>query len=113
MTGKFVFIASFKVDEAISTEFQNWMENVHFPDMHKTGCFVGPIKKVLDTKDHEGCHIITYTHKLTANEAGWDKYRSDYRPKLREEFFAKFSEALKSNKIGTNLTAGYEEEFFK
>ncbi len=87
-------IATFKIFNNSSHQFQRWMETDHFPKMHQTGCFAGNVEeteKFLDAKSAPGCDVITYIHKFKNKKAS-KEYESNqnFRQKLIEEYNEKW-----------------------
>jgi hypothetical protein len=87
-------IATFKIFNNSTHQFQRWMETDHFPKMHQTGCFAGKVEeteKFLDADSAPGCDVITYTHKFKSKKAS-KEYQSnpDFREKLIKEYAEKW-----------------------
>ena len=106
-----LFIASFTMNEGLSSEFQEFMEKDHFPKMHKTGCFTGKTQKFLDTASKPGTHSMTYIHFVKSEEK-WSEYnqKKEFRPVLKKEFWDKYGAMIECNGIVSIQTVSFPTE---
>lgn len=79
-----------KVDNEIHDEWLKWMQEVHIPDVLKTGMFVeGKICRIITNKEPDGTsYAVQY---LCNNMATFHKYEVQYSKALREDYAAKFA----------------------
>ncbi len=109
----FIFRSISKVKKGgLSYQYQDWMENAHFPDMHKTNCFEGETIKQIDSMSDDDFDIICYTHQVKG-PSEWKTYNDteNFRPKLKKDYADRWG-ALMAGKhvIPVIQTVGYESE---
>lgn len=92
------WLATFLVSDEISEDFQNWMENEHFPSLQETGCFEDGIGKLSQQQTKPGFDSIVYFHGPKSQE-DWDRYQTEFRPKKGKEFMDKWDKALGNGQI--------------
>ncbi len=110
MKSRFLFIVTCRVSIFITADFQKWMEKVHFPDLHKTGCFKGNPLKIRSLPAGDNFHTITYIHEMNEGEAGWEKYTNDFRSEMKKDFTRNWGENVQSGALSVVATVGLEEE---
>ncbi len=100
----FILALAFKVKKSTSPKFRRWMKK-HFGDLDKTGCFEADMLSVLDTKSSPDFNTGIYLHSLKGGKRGWKRYQRQFRPKLKEEFMAKWGEAIENGDLSLIQTA--------
>ncbi len=79
-----VYNVTIKIDSNVETEWLDWMQSYHIPDVLNTGCFEdAKIQKLLGYDDEEG---MTYSVQYRAKTMeDIDRYQADFAPKLQKE----------------------------
>jgi len=85
-----VYNVTVKVDNTILKDWLIWIEK-HMPEVVNTGCFVSSsFFELLDPKtDVNRTFVIQY---FAENMKEYEKYVSDFAPKLREDGMQKFGD---------------------
>ncbi len=86
----FIYNVTISVDKTAHDEWMKWMQDVHMPDVIKTGCFIDSrMLKVLNVED-EG---ITYSAQYTFLEmSDMEEYQSKHAQRLQKEALDKFKD---------------------
>lgn len=78
------------VDDRLASQWQEWMELKHIPDVMRTGLFQSfNFLKVLDSPN-EG--VTFCTQFIAETQSDYQKYIEEHAPMLREETKALFGE---------------------
>ena len=84
----FIYNVTVNIADDVHTEWLRWMQEVHIPDVMKTGCFVdSQILKVLYVEDEGHTYSIQYKF-LEMGDI--EKYQKEFAPKLQADHTAKF-----------------------
>lgn len=85
-----VYNVTVKVENEILEEWLEWIQQ-HMPEVVETGCFESySFFELLEPKvDELRTFVVQYFAK---NEADYERYVSDFAPKLREDGIKKFGE---------------------
>ena len=87
-----IYNVTIKVDKEIATEWLNWMQQIHIPDVMNTGCFTSyRISSLLtnDDEDDSPTFIIQYN---CASVEVFDKYEKNFATQLRHDVDKKFKD---------------------
>ncbi|MGZ3863554.1 MAG: DUF4286 family protein [Bacteroidia bacterium] len=86
----YIYNVTLSVDKNIHDEWLAWMQEVHMPDVMKTGCFIDcRMLKVLNVED-EG---VTYSAQYTFLEmSDIEEYRKSHAPRLQKDAMEKFKD---------------------
>ena len=86
----YIYNVTLSVDKSVHDEWLAWMQNVHMPDVMKTGCFIDcRMLKVLNVED-EG---VTYSAQYTFLEmSDMEEYRAKHAPRLQKDALEKFKD---------------------
>lgn len=82
------------MDQAMATEWLEWMQEVHIPEVMATGCFLSfRILKVLtNANDDEGVNYsIQYD---AASMADYERYREQFAPAMQQQTKARYGERV-------------------
>ena len=86
----YIYNVTISVDKAAHDEWLKWMQEVHMPDVVKTGCFVDSrILKVLNVDDEGVTYSAQYTF-LEMNDI--EEYQAKHAPRLQKEALDKFKD---------------------
>ncbi len=85
-----VYNVTVKVENSILDEWLPWIES-HMPEVVETGCFESySFFELLEPKtDEDRTFVVQYFAK---NREQYEKYVSDFAPKLREDGMNKFGD---------------------
>jgi len=85
----FVYNVTIKVETAIATEWLQWLQQEHVPDILNTGCFTqAAIHRLLETDDSEG---PTYSIQYKAeSKALYNQYIGQFAGEMRQRSFDKW-----------------------
>ncbi|MGZ3865675.1 MAG: DUF4286 family protein [Bacteroidia bacterium] len=86
----YIYNVTLSVDKSAHDEWLDWMQNVHMPDVMKTGCFIDcRMLKVLNVED-EG---VTYSAQYTFLEMrDIEEYREKHAGRLQNDALEKFKD---------------------
>jgi hypothetical protein len=84
-----IYNVTTKVDWSIADEWEQWMKEVHIPQIIETGCFVKyQFARLLETDEEEG---PTFTAQYFANSrSSYDTYINEFAPAFREMIINKW-----------------------
>lgn len=108
---KMYMTASFSMPASMLDEFKNWMEQHHYKDVLMTGLFEYEVRRTLDTSDPA---ISKVCYRLEVrNQADWETYQEEHRPKFKGEFFDRWEMALKEKLLVAVVLFGEEEQLVR
>lgn len=86
----YIYNVTLSVDKSVHDEWKEWMQNVHMPEVMKTGCFIDcRMLKVLNVED-EG---VTYSAQYTFLEmSDMEEYRQKHAGRLQKDALEKFKD---------------------
>jgi uncharacterized protein DUF4286 len=77
------------IQASIESEWVDWMNRVHVPDVLRTGCFTEcRINKVLGSEGDDPIYLMQY-HCRSIEE--YHRYRDNFAPTLQKEHSDRFS----------------------
>lgn len=93
ITSMFIYNVTTKVEHPVSTEWLQWLQQVHIPAMIATGCFTkAVILKLKAVDDSDG---LTYAVQYYANnETDYEKYLANFATDLRAEALNKWGDKI-------------------
>jgi hypothetical protein len=86
-----IYNVTIKVDESIATEWLQWMQQEHIPNIMDTGCFSEfKMVRLLDIDDSEG---PTYAVQYFATTMDlYQDYQRQHAPRIRKESIDKWGD---------------------
>ena len=86
----FIYNVTISVDKNSHDEWLKWMQEIHMPDVIKTGCFIDSrMLKVLNVED-EG---VTYSAQYTFLEmSDMEEYQAKHAQRLQQDALHKFKD---------------------
>ena len=87
-----IYNVTIKVDAFIATEWLEYMQEIHIPDVMNTGCFFSyRISRLIeeDTEDDSLTYIIQYN---CASMEMFKKYEKNFADQLREDVLKKYAD---------------------
>lgn len=80
----YLYNVTIKVDWKIAEQWQEWMKQIHIPEVMETGCFTKYVMvQLLQTDETEG---PTFAVQYFADSlAAYENYINNFAPKLREQ----------------------------
>lgn len=90
-----IYNVTVNIDHSMHDEWLKWMNEIHIPDVMKTGLFLDHrMLKVIGDEDSGGTtYAIQYTCR---NLVDFKKYETDFAPGLRREHQEKFGDKFVS-----------------
>jgi hypothetical protein len=83
-----IYSVTITIEESIESEWIDWMNRVHVPDVLRTGCFSEcRTYKVLGSDDGEPTYVMQY-HCRSLEE--YHRYRDNFAPALQKEHSDRF-----------------------
>lgn len=82
------------LENALLTEWLQWMREVHIPEVMATGCFTDykMMKVLTNAGDDDGVNIaIQYSAK---NMEDYERYRDEFAPALQQKTREKYGEQI-------------------
>ena len=86
-----IYNVTIKITNAIHADWLQWLQQVHIPDVIKTGCFThAVILRLLETDETEG---PTYAVQYFAESKGlYNNYIENHAGTMRQKSFAKWGD---------------------
>ena len=85
-----IYNVTVKIDHEVHEDWLNWMQQVHIPDVMKTGMFSEQrMLKVLDGMTDGNTYAIQYTCK---DMATLDEYQEKHAPALQADHTARYKD---------------------
>ena len=84
-----MYLVKIRIDEEIADEWQRWMQQVHVPDVVKTGCF----DKAWIARDTAGDGAGRRAYRmiyLAPSRADYERYQERFAPDLQEDHTRRF-----------------------
>ena len=84
-----IYSVEITIEAAIETDWLEWMQQVHVPDVVRTGCFLEcRIYKLLDAPRGESVYVMQY-HCRSLDD--YHRYRDQFAPALQKEHAERFA----------------------
>lgn len=84
-----IYNVTIKVEAAIASEWLQWMQQVHIPEVIATGCFTHAVMvRLLDIDDTEGPTYAVQYH--AESKANYNRYIDKFAEELRQKGFSKW-----------------------
>jgi hypothetical protein len=84
-----IYSVTIAIQASIESEWLDWMNKVHVPDVLRTGCFSNcRINQVLGSEGDEPTYILQYSCRSLEE---YHRYRDDFAPALQKEHSDRFS----------------------
>lgn len=85
----YIYNVTTMVQHGVHQQWLQWMQQIHIPEVMKTGCFTNfRLVKLLDTDDAEG---VTYaTQYFAESKAMYNRYLEKHDNNLRNEALHKW-----------------------
>jgi Domain of unknown function (DUF4286) len=84
-----IYSVTITIQPSIESEWVDWMNKVHVPDVLRTGCFLEcRFYKVLGAEDDELTYVLQY--RCPSLEE-YHRYRDNFAPALQKEHTDRFS----------------------
>lgn len=86
----FIYNVTVNISPDIQHEWLNWMQEIHVPDVMKTGCFVdSQILRVLFVEDEGSTYSVQYRF---LDMSDIERYQKEFAPALQAEHKNKFGD---------------------
>ena len=84
-----IYNVTIKVEPGIATEWLNWLQQEHIPEVIDTGCFTrATVLKILEVDETDGpTFAIQY---FAESKALYNQYIEKFAPLMREKSFEKW-----------------------
>ena len=86
---KILYNVTVIIDDTVREEWKKWMIEVHIPDVMATGLFESYQMQKILTAGSEGGTTFAIQYLAPGIDA-YEKYQSDYAPRLQEEHTKKY-----------------------
>ena len=84
------------VQAKIESEWVDWMNRVHVPDVLRTGCFSEcRIYKVLGSEGDEPAYVMQYQCRSLEE---YHRYRDNFAPRLQKEHSDRFGDRFRGSR---------------
>ncbi|MFZ1705544.1 MAG: DUF4286 family protein [Saprospiraceae bacterium] len=89
MKGKIVYNVTVKIEKQSAQDWLLWMQEVHIPDVMKTGCFLSyRMTKIVEEPDEHG---IGFAIQYIAEDIQtFEKYQNNFAKQLQQEHSEKY-----------------------
>lgn len=99
-----IYSVTITIQAGIESEWIDWMNRVHVPDVLGTGCFLEcHIYKVLDSDGEEPIYVLQY-HCRSLEE--YQRYRDNFAPALQKEHTERFAGCFRASRRLLEEVAG-------
>lgn len=86
----YIYNVTISVDKDVHDEWMQWMQNIHIPDVMRTGCFIdNRMLKVLNVEDEGITYSVQYTF---LNMSDMEEYKTKHGPRLQKDALDKFKD---------------------
>jgi len=84
-----IYSVEITIQTEIETEWLKWMQQVHVPDVLRTGCFLAcQIYKVLDAEGDQPVYLLQYRCESIET---YHRYREQFAPALQKEHSERYA----------------------
>ena len=84
-----IYSVTIAIQASIESEWVDWMNKVHVPDVLRTGCFTEcRIYKVLGSEGEEPSYVMQYQCRSIEE---YHRYRDNFAPALQKEHSDRFA----------------------
>jgi hypothetical protein len=91
-----IYSVTITIDGSIESEWLDWMNRVHVPDVLRTGCFSGcRTYKVLGSEGEDPIYVMQY-HCQSVEE--YHRYRDNFAPALQKEHTDRFAGCFRGSR---------------
>lgn len=86
----YIYNVTINIDNATHNEWLVWMQEIHIPEVMKTGCFIdNRMLKVLNVDDEGTTYSVQYTF---LNMSDMEEYKQKYASTLQKQTMDKFKD---------------------
>jgi len=84
-----IYSVTITIEASIESEWVEWMNEVHVPDVLRTGCFsTCSFSKVLGSADDELTYVLQYRCRSLTD---YHRYRDNFAPALQKDHTDRFA----------------------
>jgi hypothetical protein len=84
-----IYSVTIAIQASIESDWLDWMNKVHVPDVLKTGCFLKcRLCKVLESGGEEVTYVLQYDCRSLVE---YQRYRDNFAPALQKEHTDRFA----------------------
>lgn len=84
-----IYSVTITVQANIESEWVDWMNKIHIPNVLRTGCFMEcRIYKVLESEGDEPSYVMQYQGQSVEE---YQRYRNNFAPALQKEHSDRFA----------------------
>jgi hypothetical protein len=84
-----IYSVTIAIQASVESEWVNWMNKIHVPDVLKTGCFSEcRINKVLSSETEEPMYVLQYDCESIED---YHRYRDNFAPALQKDHTDRFA----------------------
>src|SRR3954451_6551416 len=92
-----VYQVTITLQTRVEPEWLQWMQQVHLPDVLKTGCFSRcQVANALDPADGEATYVIRYD---CPTRETYERYREHFAAGLQKEHNDKFAGSFRGSRL--------------
>jgi hypothetical protein len=91
-----IYSVTIAIQASVESEWINWMNKIHVPDVLKTGCFSEcRINKVLGSETEEPTYVLQYDCELIED---YHRYRDSFAPALQKDHTDRFAGRFRASR---------------
>lgn len=91
-----IYTVTIHLQPAIETEWVDWMQQVHIPDVLRTGCFLGcRLYKTLEPAGDEPVYVMQY-HARSLEE--YHRYRDHFAAALQKDHTDRYANQFRGSR---------------
>jgi len=92
-----IYSVTITIQASIESEWVDWMNRVHVPDVLRTGCFSEcRFYKVVGTDSDEQTYVLQYR---SGSLEEYHRYRDNFAPALQKEHSDRFSGRFRGSRL--------------
>ena len=94
----FLYCVSIQIDSGIHDDWLSWMQQVHIPEVLRTGCFTGCVlARVREPKSDS--QRIAYAIRYSCNSfEAYQHYRQEHAPALQRQHTSRYPGKFKATR---------------
>jgi hypothetical protein len=91
-----IYSVTVAIEAGVESEWIDWMQRIHVPDVLRTGCFSGcHIYKLLESNDAGPAYVLQYECPSLEE---YHRYRDNFAPKLQEDHSSRFAGRFRASR---------------
>jgi hypothetical protein len=91
-----IYCVTIVIESGVASDWIDWMQRVHVPDVLRTGCFSGcHTYKMLESNDTDPTYVLQYQCPTIEQ---YHRYRDDFAPELQKNHASRFAGRFRASR---------------